>query len=63
MSRRALLERLKKQAEQSSTDETVRQISQLMDELSAAVVDGQPVPEMTLAELMEDSHVPKDTRR
>lgn len=63
MSRRVLLERLKKQAEQSSTDETVRQISQLMDELSAAVVDGQPVQEMTLAELMEDSHVPKDTRR
>lgn len=55
MSKRALLEKLKKQAEQSAADETVRQISELMDELSAAVVDGEPVPEITLAELMESA--------
>lgn len=55
MSKRALLEKLRKQAEQSAADETVRQISELMDELSAAVVDGEPVPEITLAELMESA--------
>ena len=55
MSKRALVEKLKKQVEQSAADETVRQISELMDELSAAVVDGEPVPEITLAELMESA--------
>ena len=62
MSRHALLAKLKAQAELMATDDTVRQISDLMDELSAKVVNGAPVPPMSLAELMEDSYVPQSPK-
>lgn len=62
MSRHALLARLKAQAEQMTTEDTVRQISDLMDELSAQVVNGIPVPPMSLGELMEDSYVPQSPK-
>ena len=60
MSKRALLVKLKRHAEQSTMNDTVRQISQLMDELSAGVVDGEPVPEITLEQLMESAHGPEN---
>jgi hypothetical protein len=62
MSRRALIHKLKTQAAQVDTDDTVRQISRLIDELSAAVVDGEPYRHITLTELMETPDVPKSTQ-
>lgn len=57
MSRRALIQKLKTQAAQLDTDDTVRQLGRLIDELSAAVVDGEPPYLITLSELMEVPYV------
>lgn len=62
MSRLALIHKLKAQAAQVETDGTVRQISRLIDELSAQVVDGEPYRPVTLTELMEVPHVPESAQ-
>ena len=55
MTRRALINKLKDHAGKVETASVVRQISQIMDELSAESVNGHTFKELTLNDLFADA--------
>lgn len=55
MSKRSLIVKLKREAENVRFNNTVKEISDIMDELSAAATGGSARPAQTLEQLFDDS--------